>query len=119
MAFNSSTAQKRENQIESRHADEKGEGDSSDTLATANADSDGYLSISLLPASCWLELIQQWGRSEPQLMISLMESHCPTVKSGFFLLLISVYVQAALLSLPYFTPPSPTLLHLLSKKEEV
>lgn len=119
MAFHSSTAQKRENQIKSRHADEKGEGDSSDTLATTNADSDGYLSISLLPASWWLELIPQWGRSESKLMISLMESHCPSVKSCFFPLLISVYVQAASPPFPYFTPPSPTLLHLLSKKEKV
>lgn len=36
MAFHSSTAQKRENQIKSRYVDEKGEGDSSATLATAN-----------------------------------------------------------------------------------
>lgn len=69
-------------------------------------DSDGSLSTSLLPASWWLELIQQWGRSEPKLMISLMESHCPTLKSCFFPPLISIYVQAALPSFPYFTPSS-------------
>lgn len=106
MAFHSSTAQKRENQIKSRYVDEKGEGDSSATLATAKA-SDGYLSISVLSASWWLELIQQWERSESKLTISLMESH-PTVKSCFFSPLFSIYVQAASPSFPYFTPPSLT-----------
>lgn len=106
MAFHSSTAQKRENQIKSRYVDEKGEGDLSATLATAKA-SDGYLSISVLSASWWLELIQQWERSESKLTISLMESH-PTVKSCFFSPLFSVYVQAASPSFPYFTPPSLT-----------
>lgn len=81
-------------------------------------DSDGYLSICLLLASWCLELIRQWGRSEPKLMLSLIESHCTTVKSCFFPPLICIYVQAALPSFPYFTLPSHTLLHLLTKEED-
>lgn len=80
-------------------------------------DSDGYLSVCLLPASWWLELIQQWGWSEPKLMLSLIESHCPRVKSCFFLPLISIYVQAALPSFPCFTPPSPNFSSFYPKRK--
>lgn len=108
MAFHCSTVQKRENQIKSRHADEKGEGDSPDTLATANA-RQWWLSLHL-PSPCLLMVgvDSTVGEVRTQLMLSLIESHCPTVKSCFFPPLISIYVQAALPSFPYFTPPSPT-----------
>lgn len=52
MAFHSSTVQKREKRIKSRHADEKGERDSSATLATANA-RQWWLSLNL-PSPCLL-----------------------------------------------------------------
>lgn len=113
MVFHGSTVQKRENQIKSRHADEKGEGDSPDTLATANA-RQWWLSLHL-PSPCLLALgvDSTMGEARTEInalfnRISLYYSKELFLPSPYLHLCSGSFAIFPLFhpSLPHLTPPS-------------